>query len=372
MSRKTIERNISYDEARGLYYVLLDYGVDKNGRRIKQYQTRPSLLTARNTLQAFQVEREQLRQVRPHTMLLAQWLDYWMEEVICPSRAATTIHGYRNIVTNHLIPAMGDIPLQKVSPQDIQRYYNMLLYDKQLSPNTVRRHHDLLSSALRMAVKQYALTQNPIQRVDPPRLIPYHAKFYNPEELRRLCVACSGTWLELVVHLAGGLGLRREEICGLRWSAVDFRARLIHIREARTSAGAVIIHKETKNTSSTRSLYLSDYINSLLHHEYNRQIKGNLYDKTGHVLLNRQGKPYPPDALTLAFSRFISRKQLPKITLHGLRHTFATLASAQGAPLFDIGKALGHSTPATTGRIYTHLLDQTHATTISRVADAMR
>ena len=75
--------------------------------------------------------------------------------------------------------------------------------------------------------------------------------------------------------------------------------------------------------------------------------------------------------MTLAFRRIIDREGLPKITLHGLRHTFATLASAQGAPLFDIGKALGHSTPATTGKIYTHLLDQTHAPTLAKITAAL-
>ena len=85
----------------------------------------------------------------------------------------------------------------------------------------------------------------------------------------------------------------------------------------------------------------------------------------------RGERPTPPNLVSLAFARVIRREGLPKITLHGLRHTFATIASAQGAPLFDIGKALGHSTPATTGKIYTHLLDHTHASTLAKVAAAM-
>ena len=99
---------------------------------------------------------------------------------------------------------------------------------------------------------------------------------------------------------------------------------------------------------------------------------GRDWDGDGMVLVDRHGEPYPPNAVSLAFSRFIKRNGLPKITLHGLRHTFATVASAQGAPLFDIGKALGHSTPSTTGRIYTHLLDQTHAHILSQVAASMK
>jgi integrase len=90
------------------------------------------------------------------------------------------------------------------------------------------------------------------------------------------------------------------------------------------------------------------------------------------VLVDQNGVPRRPNSVTMAFRHFILQRQLPLITLHGLRHTFATVASAQGAPLFEIGKALGHSTPATTGKIYTHLLDTTHAPTLSRVASALK
>ena len=86
----------------------------------------------------------------------------------------------------------------------------------------------------------------------------------------------------------------------------------------------------------------------------------------------RQGLSLLPQRGVPGLTRFIRANHLPKITLHGLRHTFATVASAQGAPLFDIGKALGHSTPATTGKIYTHLLDQNHTATLDRVANALK
>ena len=103
-----------------------------------------------------------------------------------------------------------------------------------------------------------------------------------------------------------------------------------------------------------------------------RLAMGAAWADSGLVAVDGQGQPLSPNAVSLAFTRFIRRSGLPKITLHGLRHTFATLASAQGVPLFDIGKALGHSTPATTGRIYTHLLDEVHTSTLDRVAAALK
>ena len=188
-----------------------------------------------------------------------------------PNRAETTVYGYNKIIDNHISPALGDITLQKLTPQDIQKYYTMLMREKGLSPNTVRRHHDLLSSALRMAVKQEVLSRCPTDRVEPPRVVPFEAKFYGPEDLRRLCLLSEGTWLEVVVKLAAGLGLRREEICGLRWPNVDFNQRVVRIKEARTAAGASIIQKTTKTRSSTRTLYLSDSLYNLLLREQQRQ-----------------------------------------------------------------------------------------------------
>ena len=96
------------------------------------------------------------------------------------------------------------------------------------------------------------------------------------------------------------------------------------------------------------------------------------YNPTDHVILDAKGMPYSPNALSLAFTRFVKKNDLPRLTFHGLRHTFATIASCQGASLFDIGKALGHSTPATTGRIYTHLVDRTHEDLVLRVSDALK
>ena len=377
MGRISVERNISYDQARRLYYVHLDSGKDDLGRRKRSYRTFSSLALARKALLAFQAERAIYSEVIPRTMTLDDWLEYWMEEIIRPTRADTTVYGYTKIITNHLSPALGETPVQQLTPQHIQQYYTMLLRDKGLSPNTIRRHHDLLSSALRTAVKQDILIRCPADRVEPPRVVPHETKFYSPENLKRLYAEVEGSWLELVVKLAGCLGLRREEICGLKWTCVDFSRRRIHIREARTAAGASIVQKETKNRSSTRILHLTDDLYPLLRREFQRQEEdrsrlGEAWPDTGLVLVDRAGQPYSPNNVSLAFHRFVRKHNLPDITLHGLRHTFATVASAQGAPLFEIGKALGHSTPATTGRIYTHLLDQTHAATLSRVSEALK
>ena len=194
------------------YYVCMDYGLDETGKRVKKYKTYPTLAQARRGLRDFQTEQDTHQTVAPRSMTLDQWLEYWMEEVIQPNRAATTIYGYRKIIDNHLSDALGSVPIQKLTPQHLQQYYSMLMRDKGLSANTVRRHHDLLSCALHMALRQDIILRCPTERVEPPRVIPHEARFYTPAELKRLFGLVEGHWLELIVKLAGSLGLRREEI----------------------------------------------------------------------------------------------------------------------------------------------------------------
>jgi len=377
MARKKVERNISYDDVRKVYYVSMELGRDENGKRVKQYRTYPNISSARAGLKEFLAEKQSRKPVAPRQITVAQWLEYWMDTIVRPNRAETTVYAYQKIIDNHINPAMGNVPLTKLTAKDIQQYYIDTQRAAGLSSNTMRRHHDLLSSSLRVAVRQDVLPSNPVDRVEPPKNRQYEADFYDSEGLKQLYILVQGHWLELVVKLAGGLGLRREEICGLKWESVDFNRRVIHIKEARTAYGATIVQKETKNRSSIRTLYMPEEIYQLMWQERLRQQaeapqRGEEYNPFHHVVLDRNGLPYSPNALSLAFTRFIKRNNLPRVTLHGLRHSFATVASGQGASLFDIGKALGHSTPATTGRIYTHLVDRTHEETVMRVSDALK
>ena len=376
MARKTVERNISYDDQRKIYYVSMDLGKDESGRRMKRYQTYGTLYAARMGLRRFLMHREEELRTPRHDMTLGDWLESWMENIVRPTRAETTVYGYQKIIDNHLLPALGDIPLLKLTPMDIQQYYIQVQQNANLSGNTLRRHHNLLSSSLRSAVRQDKLLVSPMDKVEPPRARQKEASYYRPEELKRLYTLVEGHPLELCTKLAGSFGMRREEICGLKWERVDYQRQLLFIREARTAFGATIVQKETKTRSSVRTLFLSDDMARLLRKEQERQKElyrsGRLREPSQFVVLDHKGYPYSPNALSLAFTRFVKKNGLPRVTLHGLRHSFATVASFQGVPLFDIGKALGHSTPATTGKIYTHLVDHTHEETLMKVSDALK
>lgn len=355
------------------YRVCFDYGVDRSGKRIRKYRTFETKRDATRAFNEHKVKMDKGTQIMPSEYTFAQWLDYWYKDIILPQIEETTAYGYRGMIENYLKPQLGEIRLQKLTARDIQQYYTWLMGEKELSPNTVIKHHNLLTNTLNAAERQEYITKNPMRAVSPPKKRQREAKFYTPEQLGILLDKAVGTRLELPVFICAYLGLRRGELCGLRWSDVDLEHQTITIENTRTQAGKKEIEKGTKTASSTRTLYLPDTLCDMLkaakeHQQACRAEYKNAYDDNDYVVVMEDGRPFRPNYLSELFGKFLADNDLPKIVLHELRHTFASLSNQAGIPAYNIGKALGHSTPATTQKIYTHLLDQTHTQAVEGVA----
>lgn len=170
MARVRIERNISFDEERKRYYVNLDFGLNPDtGKQIKRTRTFKKLTEARSTLRRHEADRDRGNIVLPQELTVAQWLDRWMKEVVEFSCESTTVYSYRKIIEKHIVPALGSIPLQKLTPQHLQHYYAEKI-NGGLSSNTVRKHHDLLNTALKVAVRQEILLYSPSEKVEAPKI----------------------------------------------------------------------------------------------------------------------------------------------------------------------------------------------------------
>lgn len=366
MARKRVERNIYYDDERKKFYVNFDFGLDpETGKQIKKMRTFDKITEARAALRKHEAARDVGQVVMPKEITVAGWLQSWMDDVIKLTRQTITVYAYQKMIDNHIAPALGDIPLQKLTPAQLQRYYADKIREGKISTNTVRKHHDLMNSAFKMAVKQGLLLSNPASKVEPPVIKHHEMQCYSFEQLQQLLKLSEGTRLEVLIKLAGLLGLRREEIMGLTWEYIDFEQKAIKILEARTMVGNQIITKDPKTATSTRTLYMSADIEDVLQRErekqqYYKEALGDSYQDNGYVFTHEDGRPVRPNYASELFTKFVKDNGLPPLTLHGLRHSFASIANAKGIPMFDIGKALGHSSPATTSKIYTHLLDPDH------------
>ena len=215
------------------------------------------------------------------------------------------------------------------------------------------------------ALKMDFIRVNPMNRVKKPKPIQHNANFYSAEEAEKLIAAVHGDTIEFPVMMAAYYGLRRSEIAGLRWRAIDFKSNRITIERTVTQAivdgeRKIIAKDRAKNKSSCRSLPLMPQFKKILlqmkqQQETNRKLCGNCYHESEYVYVNPLGVPYTPDFITDHFRKYLKKAGFRKITFHELRHSCASMLLKQGVGMKDIQAWLGHSTYNTTANLYAHL-----------------
>lgn len=357
--------------------VTFELGTDTLGKRQRKYVTVSSELEAKKTLNEFMYNQQRNLIVHSEDMRVTDFLNHWMENYVRYNCEETTVYGYRNIIYNHIVSNIGNIELQKLQPVHIQQYYRSLMEVKKLSPNTVHKHHDIIRKALDFAMKQQYVYRNVADAVSLPRKIRFEGQAYTKHQLNELLDRVKDTRLELPVYLAGYLGLRREEIVGLKWRYIDFKHHILYVHEVRTSAGSKVVTKSPKTDKSKRSLFIPDDLLDLLlqckrRQEEYRVLLGSEYEDTDYVCTHANGRPFRVNSVTEWFAEFLKKHQLQKIRLHDLRHTFASILYDEGIDLKAISEALGHSDIGTTSRIYTHIMDKTHKDTLNALSSALK
>ena len=355
MSRKVITRNIAYDDEKCLYYVNMDYGRNWLGKRVKTAKTYKTKKEAVTALKIFEADKAKRLILTPAGETMESFGQYWLTFEKADIRE-TTRYAYSITLNNHIIPFFAEKPLQKIGREDIYKYFAYLREEKNLGPNTIRKHYDMLCGIFTSAVQAERLFVSPMMSVRAPKSEPFESKIYNPHQIVELFKAVDGDRTELAVHLAVYLGLRRGEICGLRWENVDLTARYVNIIDNRTMAGALIVDGPVKTDASERKLKIPDGLMPVLLDAQMRRDKSKRklkkrYDNRGYVFCYENGKPFRPNYLSILFSQMLERNSLPHIRFHDLRHTHGSIAIL-GAPLYDVSKSLGHSRQEVTQRIY--------------------
>ena len=239
------------------------------------------------------------------------------------------------------------------------------------------RFHDLrhtaatnMHKALKYAVKLDLIPGNPVDKVERPKLQKYMASYYTAQEMEELFQAARGSRLELIILFAAFYGLRRSEVLGLRWDAIDFEAGTLTIRHIVTSANIegkhILIQADrAKTSSSLRTLPLVEGFAQRLRalkeqQKYNEKLCGNCYNQKfkGYLFVDEMGNLILPNTVTDNFAQLLKEHGLRKIRFHDLRHSCASLLLKQGVPMKQIQEWLGHSDISTTANIYAHLDSQ--------------
>lgn len=383
MARRTIERNIAYDDIKNKYYVTLHYGM-KNGKQIKKTETFAKKRDAQKRLRVFEGEREEGKTIMPNSYTLGEWLDFWLDYVVSLKCAKTTYAGYRFIVDKHIKPELGNIKLQDLNSMILTEYFATKQKEidekgrRKISDNTLRKHHVLLLSTFRNAIKRDIIKKSPLSGIDPPIYTKPDIAHYNVTQVHDLLKKVDDDYiLKPTVYLAVHAGMRRSEIAGLQWSSIDFDNNLISVNKAKVRAANDIVIKEPKNKKSKRKIFMTDELAEALIEVREMQIKykdmlGDLYKESDYVVVNQYGGEVNPGYLSTLFGRFIKKHNLPDITLHGLRHTTASILLNAGVPLVQISDILGHADLMTTKEIYGHWEDETHKITMQKFGDMLK
>lgn len=234
-----------------------------------------------------------------------------------------------------------------------------------LSPLTIRTYHRLISSILSKAVKWGYLQNNVAVNAELPKLTQHEAEYLDEDEAKRLLDLLRDEPIKYSAPITFDLlsGLRRGELCGLRWQDIDFDNETIQVRETRAYvSGKGVIRDTPKNASSKRPLRLSSSVFVLLRNyqawqnEQEDKCGSKWKNKDGHIFTNETGSPIYPDRLTRWFREFTTKHGFEMKKIHGLRHSFASLMISAGTPLVVVSKRLGHNQVSTTSNIYSHMI----------------
>ena len=299
-------------------------------------------------------------------MLFSDYMLEWLENMK-PKVVQSTYIGYEQVVKGRLCPYFKSkkIKLIDLRPKDIQNFINYL-YKQRLKGSTIAHYTSNMNTALKEAVIAEIIPSNPMDRIESVKKEVYIPEFYTDDELIELIEVIKTQKLELPLTLGIIYGLRREEILGLTWNAIDFKNKSITIRKTvgRGKYDGVtqfLIKDIPKNKSSYRTLPMFDFITNLLNkykekYKLNEKIFGNTYitDYKDFICLMDNGELVKPDYVDRTFSRILKENGFRHIRLHDLRHSCATLLLRNGVPLPEIQKWLGHSNIITTQR-YSHL-----------------
>lgn len=307
-----------------------------------------------------------VRNSKYSNMLFSDYMLEWLANKK-PKVVQSTYIGYEQVVKGRLYPYFKSkkIKLIDLRPRDIQDFINYL-YKQKLKGSTIAHYTSNMNTALKEAVIAEIIPFNPMDRIESVKKEVYIPEFYTDDELIELIEVIKTQKLELPLTLGIIYGLRREEILGLTWNAIDFKNKSITIRKTvgRGKYDGVtqfLIKDIPKNKSSYRTLPMFDFIADLLKkykekYKLNEKIFGNTYitDYKDFICLMDNGELVKPDYVDRTFSRILKENGFRHIRLHDLRHSCATLLLRNGVPLPEIQKWLGHSNIITTQR-YSHL-----------------
>ncbi|MCU7388615.1 site-specific integrase [Bacillus sp. ST24] len=350
--------SVKKDLKSGTYYFVVDIGIQPNGKR-KQKRKR-GFSRKQDAQAALNEVISQLNKgtfIEPSKMLFSEVSIKWLERRKREIRYST-YKTYNQVLDTHILPYLGNIKISKVN----QRLLNSFVdeqYEKGYSKNYISKQIAVLKLILNFAVEEGYLKHNPAKKLKKQEEKNTVTSYWTEEEAKTFLATARTSPYYAVYLIALATGLRKGEILGMRWDAVDFENSRIYVKQILTNDGKKLeIGAKTEN--SLRSVEVSQNIMEEL-----KSIKQRFNDKecllkgafseNNLVISSSKGTPINPRNIGRNMDLIIQKSGVRRITFHSLRHTHATLLMEKGINMKVVSERLGHADIRTTMNRYTHV-----------------
>lgn len=345
------------NRADGTYEIKVTVGKDPQGRPIrKSFYSTISKADAKAKAEAYKVA-QTVKEItgespEPSAETFRVWAMRWLETYKKGSVSQHTYNfTYKTPIQKYMIPYFGSAKMVSIRPVDVQGYFNTVNNDGEpFSESILKKHKMILNAIFQAAIDNDVCYKNPVKNITFTQCQEKQKRpVYNAKQVETLRAYAAEKSAHSIVILIG-TGLRRGELCGLRWEDVDLENQCIHVRQAVSQTSGKVTIGKPKTKTSVRSIPIAKDLCDYL---------GSMPRDGVYVIKALDGtEPITPHSFSDWFERFMrdfsDETGLAKLTPHELRHTYGTVLRERGVDIYTIQKVMGHSDISVTASVYVH------------------
>lgn len=296
-------------------------------------------------------------------MLVRDWLDYWYQNYSKPRLRPSTQLNYESWIYHHLIPGVGEIPLNQLTQAELQQFFrrmkesgrkaNVERRGSGMADRSVRSCHAVCQMVLDKAVEEKLIHSKPAVACKLPPLKGKEMKILTQEEIQRFLIQAKAEGMYELFLLELTTGMRRGELLALRWDDLDFTTGKLRIDKQVYPVGGKLIISEPKTKAANRTIILPPAMVELL-----AEYKKGVFSELMFPSHTKPEQPIDPGYVRKRLQVILERAGCKRVKFHDLRHTFATLSLENGMDVKTLSTIIGHVSAATTLNTYTHITDE--------------